>query len=422
MAIARRRRSRAAINRYARGGAKGLTTAHRSGRPGGDSAERRETLSPEERLTLRHLADALVPSVPVESDPDGFYGRRASDLAIDDDVARIIESYVSPDQRADFRRLLRTIESPWANLLLSGRPHRFSSGSDAERERFLRGWAHSRLGIKRQGFQAVKRLVLFLTYAKALESGVNPNWPSIGYAAPPPRVSQAARELSHVSIECLRPEAETSLEADVCVVGTGAGGSVIAAKLAESGHRVIVLEAGPYRNADAFTQREAEAYDTMFQGHGVLTTRDSAFSVLAGQTAGGSSTINWMTCLKPPRWARDEWEREYGLTGVASPAFDSFIDEVWSRLHVNVDESLVNPSNDVLRRGSEGLGYRLGIDYDVIPRNANGCRGRCDFCFFGCVYDAKQSTLVTYLPDAYRAGARFLFEDRKSTRLNSSHA
>src|SRR5881296_505262 len=412
MAIARRCRSRAAINRYAQGGAKGLSPAHRSGRPGGDTSERRETLSPQERLTLRHIANALVPSVPVESDPDGFYRRTASDLAIDDDVARIIETYVTPDQRADFRRLLRTIESPWANLLLSGRPHRFSSGNQAERERFLLAWAHSRLGIKRQGFQAVKRLVLFLTYGKALESGVNPNWPSIGYAAPHPRASQAARERSEFSIESLRPANETSLEADVCVVGTGAGGSVIAAKLAESGHRVIVLEAGPYRTADAFTQREAEAYDTMFQGHGVLTTRDLAFSVLAGQTAGGSSTINWMTCLKPPRWARDEWERECGLAGVASPAFDSFIDEVWSRLHVNVDESLVNPSNDVLRRGSEALGYRLGIDYDVIPRNALGCRSRCDFCFFGCVYDAKQSSLVTYLPDANRAGARFLFDTK----------
>jgi len=371
-----------------------------------------ETLSSKERATLRLLADALVPSVPVESNPDGFYGRSASDLAIDDDVAGIIESYVSPEQKADFRRLLRTIESPWANLLLSGRPHRFSSVSHADRERFLLAWAHSRLGIKRRGFHAVKRLVLFLTYAKALDSGVNPNWPAIGYAGPQSSESPHAHHPSEVRIEPLQPTQETSLEADVCVVGSGAGGSVIAAKLAESGHRVIVLDAGPYRTADAFTQREAEAYDTMFQGHGVLTTRDLAFSVLAGQTAGGSSTINWMTCLKPPRWARDEWERECGMTGVASPAFDAFIDEVWNRLHVNVDESIVNPSNDVLRRGSEALGYRLGVDYEVIPRNALGCEGRCDFCFFGCVYNAKQSTLVTYLPDAFRAGARFLFDTK----------
>src|SRR2546426_8439583 len=262
------------INRYAPGEAKGLSPAHRFGRPGGDSSEPQETLSPPERLTLRHVADALVPSVPISSDPDGFYGRSASDLAIDDDVARIIETYLSPDQRADFRRLLRTIESPWANLLLSGRPHRFSSGTQAERERFLLPWAHSRLGIKRQGFHAVKRLVLFLTYAKALEGGVNPNWPSIGYAAPRPRASEAAPRPSEISIESLRSANETSLEADVCVVGTGAGGSVIAAKLAESGHRVIVLEAGPYRPPAPFTPREAEAYDTQVPGHRGLTARD----------------------------------------------------------------------------------------------------------------------------------------------------
>ena len=358
------------------------------------------------------LADTLVPSLAVSPDPDGFYGRKASDLAVEEDVARIIERYLSPEQRADFRRLLRTVESPMANLLLSARPTRFSTESEAKRERFLLGWAHSRLGIKRQGFQAVKRLVLFLTYAKALDGGVNPNWPSIGYAGPPSAGSSHGRHQPDVRIEPLHPTDETTLDADVCVVGSGAGGSVIAAKLAEAGHRVIVLEAGSYLTADTFRQREADAYDTMFQGHGVLTTTDLAFSVLAGQTAGGSSTINWMTCLKPPPWAREEWERESGMTGVASSVFDSFLDDVWSRLHVNVEESVVNPSNDVLRRGSEALGYRLGVDYDVIPRNARGCASRCDFCFFGCVYDAKQSSLVTYLPDAHRAGARFLFETK----------
>jgi len=369
-----------------------------------------ETLSTQERATLRLLADTLVPSLALEPDPDGFYARRASDLAVEGDVARIIERYVSPQQRADFRRLLRTIESRLANLLLSGSPRRFSSESQAERERFLLGWAHSRLGVKRRAFQAMKRLVLFLTYAKALDHGVNPNWPSIGYDGPRSSERATGPDRSELGIEPLRPMQETTLEADVCVIGSGAGGSVIAAKLAEAGHRVVVLEAGPYRTADDFTQREADAYDTMFQGHGVLTSRDLAFSVLAGQTAGGSTTINWMTCLEPPRWAREEWDTECGLTGVASPAFDSFIDEIWNRLHVNVDESIVNPSNEVLRRGSEALGYRLGVDYDVIPRNALGCANRCDFCFFGCVYNAKQSALVTYLPDAYHAGARFLFD------------
>src|SRR2546430_7737453 len=72
------------------------------------------------------------------------------------------------------RRPPRSTLFPYTTLFRSsGRPHRFSSGTQAERERLLLAWAHSRLGIKRQGFQAVKRLVLFLTYAKGLESGVD---------------------------------------------------------------------------------------------------------------------------------------------------------------------------------------------------------------------------------------------------------
>ena len=320
-----------------------------------------------------------------------------------------MESYLPPDRRRDFRRLLRTLESPLANLLLSGRPCRFTGIRQDLRERYLLGWARSPWGLKRKGFHAAKRLILFLAYAKALDGG-NPNWPAIGYEGPRPSIRPRRRRPEDLRIEPLRPEKETTINADVCVVGSGAGGSVAAAKLAEAGHRVVVLEAGPYRTADDFPQREAEAYEHMFEGHGVLTTEDLAFGVLAGRTAGGSTTINWMTCLRPPVWARQEWERDHGMVGVTSPEFDRMLDGIWARLHVNTEESLVNPSNDVLRRGSEALGYRAGIDYEVIPRNARGCEGRCDFCFFGCVYDAKQSALVTYLPDAHRAGARFLFD------------
>src|SRR6266568_5177950 len=218
----------------------------------------------------------------------------------------VADSYVTEKERADFHRLLRTFESPGLNLVLAGRPRRFSSMSMEERERYLLGWATSRLAIKRQGFHALKRLGLFLTYAKSPDGGDNPNWPPVGYSpstadrAVPPHPPE-------LRIDSIRPETELSLEADVCVIGSGAGGSVIAAKLAALGDRVIVLEAGPYRTANDFSLREAETYDTMFQKHGVLTTRDLAFSVLAGQTVGGGATINWMTCLRPPSWAREEW-------------------------------------------------------------------------------------------------------------------
>lgn len=375
-------------------------------------ARRDVMLTAGERRTLRLVADTLVPSLDVPGDAHEFYRRSASDLGVDEDVARIIESYVLGEDASDFQRLLRTFENPGLNILLGGKPQRFSAMTAVDRKRYVLAWAGSRLPIKRKGFHAVKRLVLFLFYSKAFDDGKNPNWKAIGYAAPDPAERTRANHPPELRIEPLRPTSELRLDADVCVIGSGAGGSVIAAKLAGLGHRVVVLEAGPYRTANDFTQREADTYDTMFQRHGVLTTRDVAFGVLAGQTAGGSATINWMTCLRPPAWARAEWERDHGLAGVASPAFDALLDDVCERLHVTTDESVVNPSNDVLRGGSEALGYRLGIDYDVIPRNARGCYARCDFCFFGCVHNAKQSPILTYLPDAYRAGARFLFETK----------
>ena len=366
----------------------------------------------EERSTLRVLCDTLVPRVSGVQDVAGLYARSATDLRVDEDIVGIVSNYLSPEQQADFHRLLRTVENPLLNLVLAGRPARFSHLSPEARERYLLGWAHSRLPVKRQGFHAVKRLTEFLFYAKLMDGGRNPNWPALGYDGPDDAERAAHHHPEELKIVPFVPQQETTLHADVCVVGSGAGGGAIAAKLAQAGHKVIVLEAGGYRTPDTFTQREADAYDTMFQGHGVLTTKDLAFGVLAGQTAGGSTTINWMIALKPPIWAREEWEREAGMEGVAGPAFEATIDEVWTRVHATQEESQINPCNDVLRRGSEALGYKQGVDYDILFRNAKGCAQRCDFCFFGCIYNAKQSTLVTYLPDAYHAGARFLFDTK----------
>ncbi len=366
----------------------------------------------DERQTLRLLCDTLVPRVSGIPDPDGLLARSATDLRVDEDIIQIVGNYLAPDQRADFHRLLRSVENPLLNLLLSGRPSRFSRLPEDARERYLLGWGQSRLAVKRQGFHAIKRLTEFLFYAKLLDGRRNPNWPALGYDGPDDAERTRHRHPEALKIVPFVPERETTLHADVCVVGSGAGGGAIAAKLAQAGHKVVVLEAGSYRTPDEFTQREADAYDTMFQGHGVLTTKDLAFGVLAGETAGGSTTINWMIALKPPLWARQEWERDAGMVGVAGPAFDAMIDEVWSRVHATREESQVNPCNDVLRRGSEALGYKEGVDYEILNRNAKDCQQRCDFCFFGCIYNAKQSTLVTYLPDAYDAGARFLFDTK----------
>ena len=371
-------------------------------------------LSDAERETLRLLADTIVPRT---GDPAEPLGGSASDLGIDVLAAQAIQDDQPADVVAQFRALLRAIESPTINLVLMGRPVRFRELSPEDREAYLLNWAFSGLGVKRRGFHAVKRLVTFLYYAALTDDRNNRAWPAIGYPAPNDQEREGRRTPPDLLLSPMAVDHETTIETDLAVIGSGAGGAVIAATAAKAGHKVLVLEAGSLRTPETFDQREVTGTNEMFERHGLMTSKDYAFGILHGRTAGGGTTINWMTCLRPPRFVLEEWERVHGIPGVAGPSFQTCIDEVWTRLGVNVDESVLTPTSEVLRRGCEALGYRLGSDYHITPKNARGCGNRCDYCVYGCVYSAKQSTLVTYLPDAHRSGARFLFDTEARTVL-----
>ena len=105
---------------------------------------------------------------------------------------------------------------------------------------------------------------------------------------------------------------EETLEADVCVVGSGAGGGVVAATLAAQGMKVVVLEAGGYFNESDFSQLELHAYQEMYWRGGPTPTADGNVSLQAGTTLGGGTTINWTNCLRTTPWVREEWAPSTG--------------------------------------------------------------------------------------------------------------
>ncbi len=368
-------------------------------------------LSESERATLRLLADTIVPRT---GDPREPLGGSASDLGVDALMTQAIRDYQPEDVQRDFVTLLRAVESPLMNLVLAGRPVRFSRLDPEQRTRYLLDWSKSLLAVKRRGFHAVKRLAAFLTYT-ALVDGRNPKWPGIGYDPPDDAERARHRTPPELRIEPMALDSEATLETDLAVIGSGAGGSVIAAKAAEAGFRVLVLEAGPFLTPETFTGREISGTDAMLERHGLMATRDFAFGVLHGRTAGGGTAVNWMTCLKPPRWLLAEWERDFGIPRLTETGFAAYVDEVWARLGVTTDESVMTPAAEIMKRGCEALGLKVGVDFHVTAKNARGCGNRCDYCNFGCVYGGKQSTLVTYLPDAARHGARFLFDTEVRT-------
>ena len=362
------------------------------------------------QATLTALVDTFVPGAPADA------GGSAYPSASQEGVDRTIEQRVLElphRERKAFDALLSTLDSPALNLLLSGRAVRFRDLPGPERERLLYSWATSRWGVKRRGFHAMKRLVGGIYFSGPLASGGHPLWERIRYRLPPP-TGASADPLAGFSP--IRPDTDGEESTDVCVIGSGAGGSLIAAKLARAGYRVTILEAGGWLRPSEYPRVEREAYDRLFFGRALVTTGDGAFGLLAGATVGGSTTINWMTCLPPLPEARAEWARDGGLNVVDRGPFDAALAEVGQRLSVSAAESVRNASNQTLERGCVALGYRQGVDWEVISRNALGCEARCGFCTFGCPYGAKQSVATTYLKDALAAGAR-LYPDTRAESI-----
>jgi choline dehydrogenase-like flavoprotein len=357
-------------------------------------------LTPGEFATVEAICDTLLPSL--DPPPRSFeavaayYRRCAADLQIAERIAEVL-SRESPTVQGNLRRFLTLFTSGLVSLLLVGRARPFVALSQAEREAFLGALANSPIGIFRQGFQGMKRLAGLLYFSIRDKQGINPNWTILDYIPPSPRPAQVSASITPLAIT-----GPTTLEADAVIIGSGAGGGVVAAELAQAGKSVIVLEKGGYHHEGTFTQQESEALKDLFLKRGTLATRDLGVLLMAGNTLGGGTVINWMTCLRTPDDVLAEWDHRSGLPGYfTGPQLQQSFSAVERRLSVNREHSQLNRQNQILFNGARALGYHA----ERVPRNAVGCEQRCGACNFGCRYGCSQSTLKTYLQDAYDHGA-----------------
>jgi choline dehydrogenase-like flavoprotein len=243
--------------------------------------------------------------------------------------------------------------------------------------------------------------VLF-AYSLPGTDGRNPLWVGMGYPGP----AQNPPSDSRKTLEVITVSGETTLEADVVVVGSGSGGGVAAAALAEAGKRVIILEAGSYYNESDFVQSELAAYQSLFLRGGFFPSADGMVSIAAGSTVGGGSTVNWSNSLLTPNTVRSHWAAA-GLTDVNTPAFDEHLQAVFDRIQCNDKVATQNGPHERLSDGASKLGYAyrvatLNIDPERYDPNLIGYSG------MGDQTGAKQGTMRTYLQDASDAGAKLL--------------
>ncbi|HEX2753901.1 MAG TPA: GMC family oxidoreductase N-terminal domain-containing protein [Candidatus Limnocylindrales bacterium] len=338
--------------------------------------------------TLAELAETFVRGGSV----------RRSNLA-----AEALARAADPAQVRQLRLVLRLFESRLANLLLTGRPIAFRDRTPADRERVLLAWANSRLPLRRSAYQAFRKLLTFLAYADPGPPGIaNPLHAAIGYIPERPPVTALLAAIRPLDIHGPPTGADDAvqLDADVVVVGSGAGGGVIAAELARAGRSVVVVEAGPFLDEAHLPTDELDAYSRVYLNHGLLTTWDGAITMLAGTAVGGGTLVNWMTSIAPPDDVRAEWASDHGIDGIDGAEFDADLQTIEVELGV-APATAIPPKDAVILRGAANLGWEAA----PIRRNATDC-GDCGSCPFGCPRGAKQSGMRAHLATAVAAGAR----------------
>ena len=355
-------------------------------------------LSSGELATIRTLASTFVPAADAD---------RVAAIAAD-----ALVRAVDPAQLSQLRLVLRLLEIPAANLATGAGFAAFGDMTPAAREGTLLRWIGSRLVLRRSGMHAFRKLLTFIAYADpGTPEAPNPLPASVGYEADDPPLPKDLAAIRPLMVD-RRPATaggeEVALEADVVVVGAGAGAGVVAAELAGAGRSVLVVEAGPYVDEATMPRDELDAYGRLYLNDGLLSTWDGSITLLAGTGVGGGTLVNWMTCLDAPPDVRAEWARDHGLDGLDGAEWETDVTAVERRLGV-APATVIPPKDELIRRGAAALGWDAG----VIRRNAVDC-GDCGSCPFGCRRGTKQSGIRAHLADATAAGARVL--DRARVR------
>ena len=190
------------------------------------------------------------------------------------------------------------------------------------------------------------------------------------------------------------------LNADVVVVGSGAGGSMLAAEVSRAGLSVVMLEEGGYHTPAQFNQREGDMLPLLFQDAGGRSTRDGAVTILSGQGVGGSTVHNTNLCKRAPDAILQRWVSEHGARGWSPSELADDYQAVEAELSVTpLAEDDVNVHNAVIRRGVQKLGWRGGL----LAHNRQGC-ARSGFCELGCSFDAKQNAAKILVPRLLQQG------------------
>lgn len=232
---------------------------------------------------------------------------------------------------------------------------------------------------------------------------------SIGYTPFSKRTNLPARfadfPVNHSLSEQLKVMLEADVEgseisADVVIVGSGAGASILANQLVALGRQVLLVEKGEFELPKTFNEDEVNMVSRLYANGALQISRDFRFQVFQGSCVGGSTVVNNAVCFETPDYILDRWTKEMGI-GIDRNRYEQSMKEVYRLIRVahtpdmTLDKYL-NPGGRLFSDACEKLGYHTP-NLDSVMANIDGCLG-CGYCNMGCQYGRKLSMLDTILP------------------------
>ncbi|KAF3034157.1 hypothetical protein E8E12_004598 [Didymella heteroderae] len=392
-----------------------------------------DPLTPAQWKTLLAITDACIPSVkPIsiantkteiaatdteystalstirglmpESDPDATVAATdylqdyaSSNPAFKQELQRIFGLYMPSSTRQELTTVLNVLNTRVGSLALTGYLTPISEQPVHIREAIVRSWKTARLGPIR----SLHRSLTVLSRQTWIK--ITPTLRRVLGVPRVPTGMKPGKGYDYEFIQLPPGEKPEVIETDVVIVGSGCGGAVCAKNLAEAGHRVLVVEKAYHWTPDHFPMSEADGWNHLFMNGAFISSDDTSTSIVAGQAWGGGGTVNWSASLQTQGYVRKEWA-DRGLPFFTSERFQECLDRVCGRMGVSADYIEQNRANAMLLEGARKLGY----SHKVVPQNTGGAQHRCGHCTFGCGSCEKQGPVISFLPDAARAGAQFI--------------
>jgi choline dehydrogenase-like flavoprotein len=193
---------------------------------------------------------------------------------------------------------------------------------------------------------------------------------------------------------------------EIVIIGSGAGGALTAATLAEAGRDVTVLEEGPWVDIDACTPfSSAEMAAKYRYGGPNAALGRPPITFVEGRCVGGGTEINAGLYHRPPPHLVDSWARAWGIIDLDPVELQQHAKVIEDAMSVSLVPDKIPESSEVLARGARSLGW----DAIEVPRLYR-------YEGHSPPVAIKQSMTRTMIPRAVAAGAR-VFAGCRAIRL-----